>query len=89
MVEMCHMAGKRDKLIILLLQLAECLFNILLIHFQDGNTDLGDLPFFCEKLQPNLEKLELLREDKIGHKLKVFHRTISTLKEISIRHLAL
>lgn len=89
MVEMCHMAENRDQLIILLLQLAECLFNILLIHFQYGDTNLGDLSFLCEKLHPNLEKLELLREDKIGHNLKLFYRTISTLKEISIRNLAL
>ncbi|KAL0915304.1 hypothetical protein M5K25_015711 [Dendrobium thyrsiflorum] len=89
MVEMCRMAGKRDQLIILLLQLAECLFNILLIHLQDRNTDLGDLSFLCEKLHPNLQKLEQLREDKIGHNLKLFHRTITTLKELSVRNLAL
>jgi len=35
MVEMCHIAGNRDQLITLLLQLAERAFNILLIHLQD------------------------------------------------------
>ncbi|XP_058074466.1 nuclear pore complex protein NUP205 [Magnolia sinica] len=36
MVEMCQVAGNRDQLITLLLQLAEHVLNILLIHFQDG-----------------------------------------------------
>lgn len=90
MVEMCHMAGNRDQLIIILLQLAECLFNIFLIHFQDDDgKNLEDLSFLCEKLFPILERLELLSEDKIGHNLKLLHRMISTLKEISIRNLAL
>lgn len=35
MVAMCHIAGNRDQLIALLLQLAERTFNILLIHLQD------------------------------------------------------
>ncbi|KAK8962834.1 hypothetical protein KSP40_PGU009570 [Platanthera guangdongensis] len=90
MVEMCHMAGNRDRLIIILLQLAECLFNIFLIHFQDDDSkNLRDLPILCEKLLPILERLELLSEDKIGHNLKLLHRMISTLKEISIRNLDL
>jgi len=88
MVEMCHIAGNRDQLITLLLQLAERTFNILLIHLQDDNTDLGDLSLLCEKLHPTLEKLEQLREDKIGQALKLFQRSVSTLKEVSIRNLA-
>lgn len=35
MVEMCRVAGNRDQLTTLLLQLAEQVLNILLIHFQE------------------------------------------------------
>ncbi|THU61042.1 hypothetical protein C4D60_Mb07t19100 [Musa balbisiana] len=35
MIEMCRMAGNRDQLITLLLQLAELVLNILLFHLQD------------------------------------------------------
>lgn len=35
MVEMCRVAGHRDQLTTLLLQLAEQVLNILLIHFQE------------------------------------------------------
>ncbi|KAG0486478.1 hypothetical protein HPP92_008573, partial [Vanilla planifolia] len=89
MVEMCRIIGIRDQLVIVLLQLAECLFNILLIHLQDSNFDSGDISLLCEKLHPTLEKLEHLREDRLGHDLKLFHRTINMLKELSIRNLAL
>ncbi|KAF5945828.1 hypothetical protein HYC85_016056 [Camellia sinensis] len=37
MVEMCHIAGNRDRLITLLLLLAENVLNIIFIHFQDGS----------------------------------------------------
>lgn len=35
MVEMCQIVGNRDQLITLLLQLAEHVLNIILIHLQD------------------------------------------------------
>ncbi|GAV68346.1 hypothetical protein CFOL_v3_11849, partial [Cephalotus follicularis] len=37
MVEMCRVAGNRDKLITLLLPLAEHVLNIILVHFQDSS----------------------------------------------------
>ncbi|KAL6006312.1 hypothetical protein ACLOJK_040359 [Asimina triloba] len=52
------------------------------------NTDsVEDIPSLCGKLFSTLERLELLGEDKTGHKLKVFHRLVSTLKEMAIREL--
>ncbi|KAI3802991.1 hypothetical protein L1987_31138 [Smallanthus sonchifolius] len=87
MVEMCRVAGNRDRLIILVLLLAENLLNIFLIHFQ--NSQAGeDLDSFCSKLLPILERLELLREDKVGHNLKVFQRLVTSLKELTIQKLA-
>nr|XP_043623465.1 nuclear pore complex protein NUP205 isoform X2 [Erigeron canadensis] len=106
MVEMCRVAGNRDRLIILVLLLAENLLNIFLIHFQNssisdssqavkalayGSTgEIGeDLESFCSKLIPILERLELLKEDKVGHNLKVFQRLASSLKELTIQKLGL
>ncbi|KAJ6832491.1 nuclear pore complex protein NUP205 isoform X2 [Iris pallida] len=89
MVEMCCMAGNRDQLINLLLRLAERVISILLIHFQDEKSDPNDLASLCEKLHPTLERFEQLREDKFGKVLKMFQRSVSTLKEFSIRNLAL
>ncbi|GJT14683.1 nuclear pore complex protein NUP205 isoform X1, partial [Tanacetum coccineum] len=106
MVEMCRVAGNRDRLIILVLLLAENLLNIFLIHFQkSSSSDSGegikaitygsksvveeDLNSFCSKLLPILERLEVLREDKVGHKLKVFQRLASSLKEMTIQKLGL
>ncbi|KAI8022266.1 Nuclear pore complex protein NUP205 [Camellia lanceoleosa] len=107
MVEMCHIAGNRDRLITLLLLLAENVLNIIFIHFQDGSyqrdtgtsmkmitystkpdTEEEDIPLLCGKLIPTLERLELLSEDKTGHDLKVFHRLVNSLKEITIQKLA-
>uniref|UniRef100_A0A1D1ZKM6 Nuclear pore complex protein Nup205 n=3 Tax=Anthurium amnicola TaxID=1678845 RepID=A0A1D1ZKM6_9ARAE len=90
LVEMCHIAGERDQLIALLLQIAEHAINILLIHFQEGKADSEDtLSPLCGKLFPTLERLEQLKEDKTGRSLKVFQRSVSTIKEMSIRKLAL
>ncbi|CAK9182162.1 unnamed protein product [Ilex paraguariensis] len=107
MVEMCRLAGNRDRLITLLVMLAENVLNIILIHLQDGShtVDSGqvmmkitygskpdsgeDLNLLGEKLIPNLERLELLSEDKVGHSLKVFRRLVSSLKEILIQKLTL
>ncbi|PWA94300.1 Nucleoporin Nup186/Nup192/Nup205 [Artemisia annua] len=106
MVEMCRVAGNRDRLIILVLLLAENLLNIFLIHFQkSSSSDSGegikaitygskgvveeDLNSFCSKLLPILERLEALREDKVGHNLKVFQRLASSLKEMTIQKLGL
>nr|GEW31502.1 nuclear pore complex protein NUP205 [Tanacetum cinerariifolium] len=106
MVEMCRVAGNRDRLIILVLLLAENLLNIFLIHFRkSSSSDSGegikaitygsksvvedDLNSFCVKLLPILERLEVLREDKVGHNLKVFQRLASSLKEMTIQKLGL
>jgi hypothetical protein len=35
MIDLCCMAGNRDQLITLLLQVAECAITILLVHFHD------------------------------------------------------
>ncbi|KAL5988464.1 hypothetical protein ACLOJK_036229 [Asimina triloba] len=48
---------------------------------------IEDVPSLCGKLFSTLERLELLGEDKTGHELKVFHRLVSTLKEMAIREL--
>ncbi|XP_024980449.1 nuclear pore complex protein NUP205 isoform X1 [Cynara cardunculus var. scolymus] len=109
MVEMCRIAGNRDRLITLVLLLAENLLNIFLIHFQNSSSSsssesgeavkaltygskeeaVEDLDSFCSKLVPILERLEVLREDKVGHNLKVFQRLASSLKELSIQKLTL
>ncbi|KAJ0698414.1 putative nucleoporin [Helianthus annuus] len=82
MVEMCRVAGNRDRLITLLLLLAENLLNVFLIHFQTG------LLFILFKAPSILERLELLREDKVGHNLKVFQRLATSIKELTIQKLA-
>lgn len=98
MLEMCHMAGNRDRLISLLLQLAERVLNIFLIHFQDrysvehlhgSKTDSQDFSLLCGNLHAILERAEQLREEKIGRGLKLLHRPVSTLKDMSIRKMAL
>lgn len=35
MVEMCRMAGNRDQLLSILVQIAESIIHILLLHLQD------------------------------------------------------
>uniref|UniRef100_A0A2P2MHY3 Nuclear pore complex protein NUP205 n=1 Tax=Rhizophora mucronata TaxID=61149 RepID=A0A2P2MHY3_RHIMU len=105
MVEMCQVAGNRDRLITLLLALAEHVLNVFLVHFQDSSAtsdtimairtitygrkpDSGqDISLLCGKLVSTLERLELLSEVKIGHRLKVFHRLVSSLKEMAIQRL--
>ncbi|XP_078432384.1 nuclear pore complex protein (DUF3414) isoform X2 [Wolffia australiana] len=89
MVEMCHVAGERDRLISLLLQIAEHAVNILLVHFQPGEIALeGSLSALCGKLFPVLERLEQLREDNVGQSLKMFQRSVRTLKELAVARLA-
>ncbi|KAK9060723.1 hypothetical protein SSX86_021429 [Deinandra increscens subsp. villosa] len=95
MVELCRVAGNIDRLIGLVLLLAENLLNIFLIHFQnssplsDSKQGGEDLDSFCSKLLPILERLELLREDKVGHNLKVFQRLATSLRELTIQNLVL
>ncbi|AQK69479.1 Nuclear pore complex protein NUP205 [Zea mays] len=84
MIDLCCMAGNRDQLITLLLQITECAVTILLIHFQDDASAKG-LSSFSDELLPVLERLEHLKEDKVGRSLKLFHRSITTLKEMTIR----
>uniref|UniRef100_A0A0A9D591 Uncharacterized protein n=1 Tax=Arundo donax TaxID=35708 RepID=A0A0A9D591_ARUDO len=87
MIDLCCMAGNRDQLITLLLQIAECAITILLVHFHDEvyAKDLSS----SDELLPVLEKLEHLKEDKVGRSLKLFHRSVTTLKEMTIRSMAL
>ncbi|KAJ0987901.1 hypothetical protein J5N97_006257 [Dioscorea zingiberensis] len=90
MVEICQIAGNSNQLITLLLQLAECVLNILLTHLQD-DSKIGadeDRSLLCGRLLPILERLEQLREDKMGHGLNLLHRSVTVLKEVSIRNLA-
>lgn len=47
-----------------------------------------DIPLLAGKLIPTLERLELISEDKVGRRLKVFRRLVSSLKEIAIQKLA-
>ncbi|XP_078177488.1 nuclear pore complex protein (DUF3414) isoform X2 [Carex rostrata] len=89
MIEMCRLAGNRDQLLSILLQIAESIIHILLLHLQDSESaDKRDLTSFCEQLHPVLEKLEHLKEEKAGQDLKLFHRSVSTLKEMSIRNMS-
>ncbi|KAH7657158.1 nuclear pore complex protein Nup205 protein [Dioscorea alata] len=89
MVEICQIAGNSNQLIMLLLQLAELVLNILLIHLQDNKTGANeDLSLLCGRLLPILERLEQLREDKMGHGLNLLHRAVAVLKEVSIRNMA-
>nr|CAB3449258.1 unnamed protein product [Digitaria exilis] len=88
MIDLCCMAGNRDQLITLLLQIAECAITILLVHFQD-EACAKDLSPFSDELLPVLERLEHLKEDKVGRSLKVFHRSVTTLKEMTIRSMSL
>lgn len=88
MIDLCCMAGNRDQLITLLLQITECAVTILLIHFQDDASAKG-LSSFSDELLPVLERLEHLKEDKVGRSLKLFHRSVTTLKEMTIRTMTL
>ncbi|KAG2649322.1 hypothetical protein PVAP13_1NG109800 [Panicum virgatum] len=86
MIDLSCMAGNRDQLITLLLQIAECAITILLVHFQD-EACTKDLSPFSDELLPVLERLEHFNEDKVGRSLKLFHRSVSTLKEMTIRNM--
>lgn len=88
MIDLCCMAGNRDQLITLLLQVAECAITILLVHFHD-EACAEDLSSFSDELLPILERLENLKEDKVGRNLKLFHRSVSTLKETTVRSMAM
>ncbi|GJN19280.1 hypothetical protein PR202_gb06537 [Eleusine coracana subsp. coracana] len=88
MINLCCMAGNRDQLITLLLQIAECAITILLAHFND-EAYVKDLSSFSDELLPVLERLEHLKEDKVGRSLKLFHRSVTTLKEMTIRSMTL
>ncbi|ESQ37635.1 hypothetical protein EUTSA_v10002339mg [Eutrema salsugineum] len=98
MVEMCQIVGTRDQLITLLLQLAEHVLNIILIHFQDRSVSSNergsygskshqqqDITNLCGKLSPTIERLVLLNEGKVGHNLKVFLRLATTVKEMAVQ----
>lgn len=60
-----------------------------LITYTSDVESKQDLSALCGKLLPILERLELLNEDKIGLSLKVFCRLVTSLKELTIRKLAL
>jgi nuclear pore complex protein Nup205 len=61
MIDLSCMAGNRDQLITLLLQIAECAITILLVHFQD-EACAKDLSPFSDELLPVLERLEHFKE---------------------------
>ncbi|VVB01678.1 unnamed protein product [Arabis nemorensis] len=90
MVEMCKIVGNRDQLITLLLQLAEHVLNIILIHLQDSSSERGSYGSnahdLCGKLSPTIERLALLNEGKVGHDLKVFKRLATSVKEMAIQN---
>ncbi|RLN07047.1 hypothetical protein C2845_PM11G20510 [Panicum miliaceum] len=88
MIDLSCMAGNRDQLITLLLQIAECAITILLVHFQD-EACAKDLSPFSDELFPVLERLEHFKEDKVGRSLKLFHRSVTTLKEMTIRSMTI
>ena len=88
MIDLCCMAGNRDQLITLLLQVAECAITILLVHFHD-EACAEDLSSFSDELLPLLERLEHLKEDKVGRNLKLFYRSVSTLKEMTVRSMTM
>ncbi|PUZ74590.1 hypothetical protein GQ55_1G077200 [Panicum hallii var. hallii] len=88
MIDLSCMAGNRDQLITLLLQIAECAITILLVHFQD-EACAKDLSPFSDELLPVLERLEHFKEDKVGRSLKLFHRSVTTLKEMTIRSMTI
>jgi nuclear pore complex protein Nup205 len=98
MVEMCQIVGNRDQLITLLLQLAEHVLNIILIHLQDRSVSSNERGSYgskshiqqevtdlCGKLSPTIDRLALLNEGKVGHNLKVFQRLATTVKEMAIQ----
>ncbi|TYH61328.1 hypothetical protein ES332_D07G044200v1 [Gossypium tomentosum] len=47
-----------------------------------------EISLLCGKLIPLLERLELLSEEKVGHNLKVFRRSVASLKEMAIQKFA-
>ncbi|CAH2060609.1 unnamed protein product [Thlaspi arvense] len=98
MVEMCKIVGNRDQLVTLLLQLAEHILNIILIHLQDRSVSSNergsygskshqkqDVTDLCVKVSPTTERLALLNEGKIGHNLKVFQRLATAVKEMAVQ----
>ncbi|KAG8654366.1 nuclear pore complex protein NUP205 isoform X3 [Manihot esculenta] len=52
----------------------------------DSEQDMSSL---CGKLVPALERLELISEDKVGRRLKVFRRLVTSLKEKAIQRWSL
>ncbi|KAH9618759.1 hypothetical protein KSS87_021189 [Heliosperma pusillum] len=60
--------------------------NLITYTGLDTKQDFSPL---CERLLPILGRLELLNEDKVGHSLKVFRRLVTSLKELTIRKIAL
>lgn len=97
MVEMSHIVSDRNKLITILLLLAENVMNIFLVHFEDGgekiissgtNAPQEDVGSFSRKLVSTLERLEGLNGDKTGKNLKMFRRLARSLKETVIQQLS-
>ncbi|KAL3747686.1 hypothetical protein ACJRO7_016483 [Eucalyptus globulus] len=58
------------------------------ITYGSKSNSAQDVSPLCEELIPILERLELLNEEKIGSNLKVFHRLVSSLKEMMIEKLS-
>ncbi|XP_057538767.1 nuclear pore complex protein NUP205 isoform X1 [Amaranthus tricolor] len=69
--------------------MAETNGNRMLITYTSDKESEQELSSLCGKLLPILERLELLNEDKIGQNLKVFFRLVTSLKDLTVRKLAL
>ncbi|KAE8668521.1 NUP205 protein [Hibiscus syriacus] len=58
------------------------------ITYGDKPDSRQEISLLCGKLVPLLERLELLSEDKVGQNLKVFRRSVASLKEMAIQKCA-
>ncbi|KAE8687445.1 NUP205 protein [Hibiscus syriacus] len=58
------------------------------ITYGDKPDSGQEISLLCGKLVPLLERLELLSEDKVGQNLKVFLRSVASLKEMAIQKCA-
>ncbi|EFJ32372.1 hypothetical protein SELMODRAFT_439663 [Selaginella moellendorffii] len=97
MVEMCTDASIRDTQIACLVLVVEQALEILYLHVEaiqeaaQGAQDStqahkGELDALGQKLLPTFEKLESIKEDKVGRGVKHIHRLIYSLKSQTRRY---
>ncbi|EFJ20872.1 hypothetical protein SELMODRAFT_443756 [Selaginella moellendorffii] len=97
MVEMCTDASIRDTQIACLVLVVEQALEILYLHVEaiqqaaQGAEDSmqaqkGELDALGQKLLPTFEKLESIKEDKVGRGVKHIHRLIYSLKSQTRRY---